>query len=119
MIYQENLTWRLTLTRAKSVVVKLTLPSSSIGMFMRTRRLYDSRSGHLEGKVLSIESTESINRFTIYTLRGPPDMMSTSKRGGGHGKVDVLREVAYKSVPNVDKGGGGQKILWTALMKDT
>ena len=33
--------------------------------------------------------------------------------GGGHGKADVLREVAwilyYKSVPNADKGGGGRK----------
>ena len=41
---------KLTLTRAKSVVVKLTRPSSSIGMFIRTRRLYDNRSGHLEPK---------------------------------------------------------------------
>ena len=33
---------------------------------------------------------------------------------GGHGKVDAVREVAsilyYKSVPNADKGRGGQKI---------
>ena len=27
-------------------------------------------------------------------LRGPPDMMSASEGGGGHGKADVVREVA-------------------------
>ena len=39
-------------------------------------------------------------------------MMSASE--GGHGIADVVREVAfilyYKSVPNADRGGGGQKI---------
>ena len=33
---------------------------------------------------------------------------------GGHGKADIVREVGhilcYKSAPNADKGGGGQKI---------
>ena len=38
---------RLTLTKAKRVVVKWTFPSMSTGMFMRTSRLYDSKSGHL------------------------------------------------------------------------
>ena len=41
-------------------------------------------------------------------------MMSASEGGGGHGKADIVREVArilyYKSDPNADKGGGGQKI---------
>ena len=40
-------------------------------------------------------------------------MMSASEGEGGHGKADIVREVAcilyYKSVPNADKGGGGQK----------
>ena len=35
-------------------------------------------------------------------------MMSASEGGGGHGKADIVREVAsilyYKSVPNADKG---------------
>ena len=35
-------------------------------------------------------------------------MMSASEVGGGHGKVDIAREVAgilfHKSVPNADKG---------------
>ena len=41
-------------------------------------------------------------------------MMSASEGEGGHVKADVVREVArifyYKSDPNADKGGGGQKI---------
>ena len=39
-------------------------------------------------------------------------MMSASE--GCHGKADIVREVArilyYKSVPNADNGGGGQKV---------
>ena len=42
-----------------------------------------------------------------------PDMMSASEEEGGHGKTDVVREVAwillYKSDPNADKGGGDQQ----------
>ena len=49
-----------------------------------------------------------------YSFRGPPDMMSTSEGGGGHGGADLVREVARilqcKSVPNADKGGEGKKI---------
>ena len=37
-------------------------------------------------------------------------MMSASEDGkGGHGKADVVREVAYKSVPNSDEGKGDTK----------
>ena len=40
-------------------------------------------------------------------------MMSESEVGGGHGKADVVREVAcilqYKSVPNEDVGEGIEK----------
>ena len=46
---------------------------------------------------------------------GHPDMLSASKGGWGHRKADVEREVTriyeYKSDPNADKGGGGQKIM--------
>ena len=30
----------------------------------------------------------------ILLLRDPPDMMSASKGGGGHGKADIVKEVA-------------------------
>ena len=56
-------------------------------------------------------------------MREIPDMMSASE--GGHGKADVVREVAcilwYRSVPNAEEGGRGSKnpkILWTSLMDD-
>ena len=46
--------------------------------------------------------------------KGPPDMMSALEGGGGDGIPDVVREVAcliqYNSIPNADKGEGGQKI---------
>ena len=41
-------------------------------------------------------------------------MMSASEGGAGHGKADVVREVArileYKSLPNADKGEGSKKM---------
>ena len=41
-------------------------------------------------------------------------MMSASEGEGGYGKANIVREVGcileYKSVPNADKWGGGQKI---------
>ena len=51
-------------------------------------------------------------------------MMSASDGGGGHGKVDIVREVAwilyYKSVSNADNGGRGLNksyICRTSLMQ--
>lgn len=47
-------------------------------------------------------------------LGGPRYDVCVGRGQGGHGKVDIVREVARilycKSVPKADKRGGGQKI---------
>ena len=61
---------------------------------------------HKQG--FQVSSTEPAHFALTRLVRKPPDM--TSAFEGGHGKGDVVREVAfilyYKSVPNVDKGEG-------------
>ena len=55
--------------------------------------------------------------------RDLPYMMSASEGEGGHGKADVVGEVAlilyYKSDPNADKGRGSKnpKSMWTSYLE--
>ena len=58
---------------------------------------------------------EMADKPDIGVVREHPDMMSASEGGGrswksGSSKGGCMNFILYKSVPNADKRGGGQKI---------